>query len=296
MENRCSVLSVAFMLLAVAGGGIAGSAPPGMPQDQLESWRPTETVALDLDQRMRDRLADLPPEIAWRGFVDAWMSANLLSADPSSAARPEAARANREALALLKSFRQGHSEEQFVALGAYLVTRFSEALAAIAEGLSQTDLGALEWLSAHNSDEAVKTIRALAGAFPEVALSSGILRPGRPVDPDRLRVARLLWLERWLIAGGLAPYPRYMTSAERALVTRWKVEDAEHLSSERRLKLLPQAAAGDPSYPVRLVSGILQYREGRLDEARTEFLRSMAEGEGRREAEAWLLLLRREQL
>jgi len=296
MESRCSVLSVALMLLAVAGGGIVAGAPPAVPGDRLTRWRPSAETVEELERRMGQRLANLPPEAEWRGLVDAWMSSNLLSADPARASTPDAVRAGREALSRLEAFRKSHTDVQFVALGAYLVIRFGEALSEVATGLAAAEGNAFDWLTAHGSDEALRTVRALSGAFPEVALSSGILRPAGPVDPDRIRVARLLWLERWLIAGGLTPYPKYMSSAERALVNRWKVEDSEHLSTERRLELLPLAASGDPSYPVRLVSGILYYREGKLDLARSEFLASLGEGEAGNEAVAWLLLLRREEL
>jgi len=295
MESRCSVVAVALMLLAVGGGGVFGNLPPGVPSSRLSLWRPTDAHARDLDRRMQERLADLPAESEWRDFTDIWMSANMLSADPARAATPEAARANREALVRLEAFRSSHSDAQYVALGAFLAVRFGDGLARIADGLAQADDGAVEWLEAHASDEPVKTVRALSGAFPEVALSSGILRPARPADADRLRVARLLWLERWLIAGGLTPYPRFMTSAERALAVRWKVEDSEHLAVDRRLQLLSDEAGNDPAYPVRLVAGVLFYREGRTGEARTAFLESLADEGTAGKAEAWLLQLRREQ-
>ncbi|MBM4356124.1 MAG: hypothetical protein FJ109_20420 [Deltaproteobacteria bacterium] len=296
MENRCSVFAVTALLLAAGGAGVWGNSPPEIPSGRLDWWRPAPQAALDLDRAMRERLEELPPEAEWRVFVDTWMSANLLAENPVKASGPDASRTNREALARLKAFRAGHTDSQYVALGAYLSLRFEDALARLAEGLAAAEGGALEWLAAHQSQDEVRTVRALSGAFPEVALSSGILRPAVRPDPDRLRVARLLWFERWLLAGGLSPLPGVMSSAERSLVLRWKVEDSEHLSGERRLELLPEAARHGPGYPERLVAGVLLYREGRTQEARQAFLESLAEDEADRQAAAWLLAMRRDHL
>ncbi|MFH1530929.1 MAG: hypothetical protein ABIK09_09385 [Pseudomonadota bacterium] len=269
-------VALGAILLVLAGAALlTGQGPPEL-DGRLDSWRPGAQVRLRLQEiRLRRADVEVPVEAA-RELIDAWRAASAapFSTGPSPQRRVRSAELRFQQVAT--RFLADHGAPAHAAVGEALAGPFMEALDGLAEVAG--DGHKATWLASHRDHGVAREVRALGGQFPERALASGLLSPVGPLDPDRREVARILWTTHWFETARAGLAAEVMSPEERLLVRLWKVEDATHLSWQRRRAIMEEVRAAAPDYPADYVLGVLASRYGLVDEARASFQRALDAG------------------
>jgi len=290
--QNASAIAIATAMVALAVLATAAHLPRFEAHARLDHWRPTRSLSIVMHNLQRRRLARLPPAESYREMVDSFMHLNLAlspGAEPRGADHLKWLETRHKVLT--RGFVDRHGIQAYLAVGTHLSVHFVRHLRALA-GWAPGALVTGGDTGPHR--EALRAVRALSGAFLEKAANSGLLRVDGKTDQDRMVVARLLWLENWLLISGRDLRTRLLTAAERAVVVKWKVEAGDHLPLERRLALVPLALKLDRTYPADYVEGVLLALDGRPRASAEAFRRSISNGRMRRLAREWLVLLRPE--
>lgn len=291
MSGSGSVRIVALSLLAVAVLGLLVHLPSRKIDARLEFWRPSAAVSRRLNEVQRERLARLPPESSRTALTTAFMELNLAAAEgePLTGERHRwiASRYEREKRAFLGL----HGERGYLAVGALLAGHFEGHLLALSKRWAEAEGGEAVLVGPHD-DRDLQALRALSGRFVEKAIHSGLLAPGRSADPDLGLVARCLFLQNWVLGLGIKAPDRRLAVEENALVLKWKVEAAEHLSLNRRIELARKIPLLERSYPATYVVGVLLALEGPPEDAAAAFRECVDSREMGPQAREWLIALR----
>ena len=284
---------VSFMLLLVAGSGIATHRIAVPPSAVLEYWRPGGAALEELLQLPASRVAALPSGESRAELVRRLMRYNQAAAGlDNSEYRQGLLLLESELAGVARKFVDAHGTKSYLAVGGYLAEQLHTALVELARAQYESRLSMQDWLQQNADDDALRRVRALSGRFLERAVNAGLLGHQHAPDRDRLLVARTLWIERWAMLAGLLP-EAVLSPAETRLTLLWKLEASEHLSLARRLQLLGVAAARLPGYPAAFVDGLFWVREGDMEEALRAFGTCLERGVEVDLARSWILSLRR---
>ncbi len=225
-------LAVALLALVIHTAGVGGALEPDL---SIPAWEPTDAEATALDATWAARLS-LAQGLKGEdidGLMTSYESYNQADGQRSPGARPGSGLADAwaayEQWALQVEGRLG--VEGYMALGAQLAEELEGAI--------------------RSGDKT--GIQRLGGAFAAHLAATGLAwrGPRAPGEAARSQVRKIAALERWARAlVQRSPIDRLMHSAERELLTRWKLAANPLVPGPRRVELSRQLEAMGTTYPV----------------------------------------------
>jgi hypothetical protein len=285
------VLAAALILLGISG--FLNSAPSGKLVARLELWRPGEHQKARLQNHENRRLKKLPAKENFETLSNALMDANLASSPLSDVSQKGRQKFDVVLLNEVQRFLEEEGTWAFAGVGAFLAREFVRRLHGLAQKMEDADEPLSQWLVRHEPDLEVREVRALGGRFLEHAIGAGLMVAARPVDPDLMLVARIMWMENWLAMGRRFNDKLHLSRDEWSLLLKWKIEAAQHLPLQKKLAHIKTLLGFDPGYPKHLVRGVLMLQAGAEEEATEEFTASLHRDEQPPLAGDWLVFLRR---
>lgn len=293
MTHTRSVYVLAAALLLLGISAFLNSAPSGTLVARLDLWRPGDHQQARLQHHEDRRLKKLPARENFEALSNALMDANLASSPLSELSEKGRQKFDAVLLGEVQGFLETEGIWAFAAVGAFLAKEFARRLDGLAQKMADADEPLSEWLVRHEADHEVREVRALGGRFLEHAIGAGLVVAGRPVDPDSMLVARVMWMENWLAMGRRYNDKLHLSRDEWTLLLKWKIEAAQHLPLDKKMAHIKTLLGFDPGYPKHLVRGVLMLQAGAEEEAAEEFTASLHRNERPPVAGDWLVFLRR---
>ncbi len=302
VQPRGLVATTLGLLLATAAVAIA-AAPSVQPAVQadfaLQFWRPDDRQLAEIARR-QDQLAAIAaalptaptPAAAVVADVVRWLAAEAemgaQQVQTDAGARALRGRAEEG----LRSLALAHGNDAVRGLAVQWGRQVAAAFAAAARLAQARGVTVRELVDTAQG----AALRQVAPGLAPLLAHTGLerLHAGAALDRPADLVVQALAQARLLQFAVRVPDPPQLDPDLHALLLRFRVEAHEGLRLERKLALLAELTALDPTYPDALVRGVLLAREGRCDEALAGFARAMAQGQHRGRAANNLAWCRRQ--
>ncbi len=111
-----------------------------------------------------------------------------------------------------------------------------------------------------------------AGGFVLLARSVGLMDPQGAIAPRLAPLVDLLYRYRWYTTlTGSADPRELLTRDEYRLLVRWRLQEAQNLPIQQRLRYIHEAATLDPDFPAPAAEGVLLTQDNNIAAARERF-------------------------